>query len=376
MQSCADMKSIEEIISDRLAGNKPTYEEEQLLNEWLGSSADNRAYYGLLSEIRDQPGLEFGKIERLVAAKKARKRLLRYSAVAAIALLILSGSLCIFSKLNDAGNDVLPSIAHGAPKAILTLSSGETVLLGGCTDKIIVSDDNYNIETDENSLTYSPLDTGGQIKYDKLTIPCGGEYTLKLSDGTRVYLNSLTEIRYPANFSGQTREVYLSGEAYFEVESNPQNPFIVHIGDLSVRVTGTSFNINAYPERQMVTTTLEEGAVQLIDSEHTFEISPGMQATYDKATGHTELAKVNTKYYTCWKDGYFHFDNAELEEIMSTLAMWYDFNVVYLDDMVRVDRFTGRFKRYDDISYLLKRFEETNEVKFSIEENTITVGSK
>ena len=153
-------------------------------------------------------------------------------------------------------------------------------------------------------------------------------------------------------------------------------PFVVKAGEIDVRVLGTAFNVNAYPERGTVATTLVEGSVQVNYKAGQQVIRPGMQLVYDKQNGKAEVSAVDTEVYTSWKDGYYYFKREPLENIMEVLSRWYDLNVFYQNQDLKRMVFGGRLKRYDDIGYLLKKMEETQDIEFIIKGNTITVQRK
>ncbi|MDR1274127.1 MAG: DUF4974 domain-containing protein, partial [Odoribacteraceae bacterium] len=212
---------------------------------------------------------------------------------------------------------------------------------------------------------------------DTLVVPPGGEYSLVLADGTRVHLNAATSLSFPSRFEGEgVREVCLHGEAYFEVAADPSRPFIVRAGGTTARVLGTAFNVNAYAARRVVVTTLVEGRLRVSGGGETREMRPGEQATYREEEGRLEVREVAAELYTSWKDGYYLFREATLEEIMTTLATWYDANVLYATDRVKATRFTGRLQRFEEIQYLLEKFEETGAIVVTINGNDITLDKK
>lgn len=362
---------IEEIIADIIAGEEIAPDDKIFFEQWYEESDENRIYFDRLRALRipagNRPVLNFPDVMKIASARK-RRRKLRYISSAAVFALIAASSALLFLNRDNAG--VEPD--NVTAKVTLTLSNGERVVIN---ENGLIADGKHIIKTGENSLVYDAVDDG-QVLYNTLTVPCGSDYKLRLADGSFIYLNSGTELRYPVSFAGETREVYLSGEAYFEIESDTQKPFVVHAGGIDVKVTGTSFNVSAYPDRQTVTATLEKGAVQFADGTHTIDMKPGMHASYDKATAKTEIKNVDTRYYTSWKDGYIYFDDMRMEDIMQTLALWYDLDVEYMDQEAKEVRFGGRCTRYEEVTYLLGKFSETGEIDFKIEGRNISVSSK
>ena len=154
------------------------------------------------------------------------------------------------------------------------------------------------------------------------------------------------------------------------------HPFVVNAGEIDVRVLGTSFNVNAYPDNGTIETTLVEGKVRVEHEEKEQVLDPGMQLVFDRASGKTDARVVDTEVYTSWKDGYYYFKQESLEKIMDVLARWYDLKVFFQNPELKGMEFGGRLKRYENITYLLEKMEETQDVKFIINENTITIKRK
>lgn len=170
--------------------------------------------------------------------------------------------------------------------------------------------------------------------YHTILTPRGGQYEIELPDGSKVWLNSASSLRFPSSFTGTQRNVELTGEGYFEIAGNPRMPFIVNVKTLTgeeqtVRVLGTQFNIMAYPEEQRIRTTLLQGGVQISRKEMTATLTPGKQAVFDSAHLHFKLTQVDTRQVVAWKNGLFEFDHTDLTTIMRQLARWYDIEVIY-----------------------------------------------
>ena len=181
-----------------------------------------------------------------------------------------------------------------------------------------------------------------EVMYNTVTIPRGGEYCLELADGTKVWLNAETELRFPVNFSDKTRDVYLKGEAYFQVSKDELHAFQVHTSMGTVAVLGTSFNVRDYADEQKVVTTLEMGKVMYVSGENKKEIilTPGFQVQEEK-TGEIKMKKVDVMQYVGWREGKYVFENTALVDIMRTLERWYDIDVVYVDPVVKRLSFHG-----------------------------------
>ena len=187
----------------------------------------------------------------------------------------------------------------------------------------------------------------------------GMEYTLTLSDGTQVYLNAESRLKYPVVFRGAERVVELSGEAYFKVSKDALRPFIVEMNGVNVRVLGTSFNVRSYADEGQVVTTLVEGKVKVNDQ----DIVPGEQAVYSKNDGSTTVRQVEVEQYVAWQEGTFVFRNERLENIMKTLGRWYGVEFHFLDERAKEIRIGARFGRYDDMQPIIDMIKKTNLVE-------------
>ena len=208
-----------------------------------------------------------------------------------------------------------------------------------------------------------------EMLFNTITIPRSGEYKLVLSDGTKVWLNSDSKLEFPNTFVGDERRVKLAGEAYFEVAKNKAKPFRVEVDRVEVVVLGTSFNIHAYDEA--VKTTLVEGAVKLNVAGKAYSLSPGFEANVDQ--GGVKIVKSDVYEQIAWKDGRFVFREKRLEEVMSILSRWYDFEIFYQNAAVKDLHFTGNIPRHATINEVLKFLERTHLVHFSVVGRTVIV---
>jgi len=200
---------------------------------------------------------------------------------------------------------------------------------------------------------------------------------LTLADGTVVTINSDSKLKFPVLFNGETREVWLSGEAYFQVEHNPEKPFIVHAAGADTRVLGTEFNVKAYNNDQVEEVTLVEGSVEFTVGDQQVRLEPGYQVCTDLSLGELSKArKVDTYMYTAWKDGTMYFDDISLEELMIRLNRWYNFDYEFTDEALKERLFTGGVKKSDDLQKIFSLIGMVNDVSFSIKENRILIDKK
>lgn len=313
-------------------------------------------------------------------SKIGQRRLwIRWSGVAASIALLVAVSLWMMPE-RGVKQELSPSgvILPGHSHAVVTLAGGQQIALEKEIRKIEESDGTI-LHSGEGELVYkvSGKKEMSEIMYNTVMIPRGGEYRLVLSDGTKVWLNAETELRFPVNFSGDTRDVYLKGEAYFDVKRDTNQPFLVHSSMGYVKVLGTSFNVRDYVNEREVVTTLESGKVVYFPADLTKNVvlSPGYQVV-DKGGDLLESRKVDPLQYTGWREGKYVFEDVTLENIMRTLTRWYDIEVVYTDSIVKNLHFTGDLERYESINVFLDFIETGGDVRFKTEGRKIIVAKK
>jgi ferric-dicitrate binding protein FerR (iron transport regulator) len=267
-------------------------------------------------------------------------------------------------------------IPPGTSRARLIFDDGETVDLSAGRDfhgKV----DGATISNKGNQISYEDVKSEiVEVRYNTLEIPRGAEYFVTLSDGTKVWLNSDSRLKYPVAFIGATREVELEGEAFFIASINKNVPFHVKTGGQVVEVLGTEFNISAYPDDELIYTTLVEGKVKVFSENNpdlSQNLTPGYQTYMFKESGDISIRKVDVSEFVAWKDGFFNFNNRTLEQMMGTLSRWYDIDVVFESDSKKKLRFTGEIERYKNLEQMLQLIEKTQEVKFEKSGNEIRI---
>jgi ferric-dicitrate binding protein FerR (iron transport regulator) len=267
----------------------------------------------------------------------------------------------------------IEDIAPAQEKATLTLADGRKIELSGLDRGEIAKLNGIEIQKSEDGLiTYSVVatDTKATSLYNELSTAKGEQFQIVLADGTRVWLNSGTKLRFPQHFDGQgNRQVYLEGEAYFEVAHNAQKPFIVKSDDQQVEVLGTHFNINNYPEDSGMKTTLLEGSVRI--NKQTL-LKPNQQAV--SSTSGVRVYDVVAQDYIDWKSGIFTFKNENIVAVMRKLARWYDVDVAFQSDEIFDRTFTGNISRREYVSKVLYILEQSSDLKFTLQGRKITVG--
>jgi len=305
-------------------------------------------------------------------------------ATAAAAILILGFGLYWWlglkesSKMADQNTrqtTALADLPPGGNKAVLTLGDGSEIILDSAKNGNLGNQGNSNItksKTGELIYNEGSAKAVNAIVFNTLTTPKGGQYHIVLPDGSGVWLNAASSLKFPTSFTGKERRVEITGEVYFEVMHNAKMPFIVKINETEVAVLGTHFNVMAYPDEKTIKTTLLEGAVKVSRAGKSATLSPGQQASITNSVGNINvLANVDTEKEMAWKNGYFQFEDENLESIMRQVARWYDVDVNYDGNMSK-EHFTGRLPRNANVSKVLKILSLSG-VKFRIENKTINV---
>jgi len=305
------------------------------------------------------------------------KNILKYAAV--LTPLLIASTLLwhYFPTKEIVVEDQKLSIIPGEKRAQLILASGEKIILGKEYKSFEMSQPGAKVFGDSISgkLKYSKIDisANSEIQYNTLKIPKGGEFYLELSDGSKVWLNSESVIKYPVSFGGDKRDVYLQGEAYFNIAHDESKPFHVHANKMNIKVLGTRFNVSAYPEEDNLQTTLVKGSVNVNGGESNVILKPSYQYCLNRQTGVSEVRKVDTDLYTSWVDGKFYFKGFTFEDVVRKLERWYDFEMFYLNEDVKQMKFRGVINKHEPIEKMLRKLEKTADIRFRIKGKTIIV---
>jgi len=272
-------------------------------------------------------------------------------------------------------------VTPGCNKAILTLANGNQIVLTDVKTGKIANDGGAVInKVASGEIIYNNANSAAEntiYSFNTITTPKGGQYHIVLADGTGVWLNAASSIKYPTAFSGDERKVEVTGEAYFEVIHNAAKPFRVVTGGQIVEDLGTHFNINAYADEPAIRTTLLEGSVKVTDSENIALLKPGQQAITRFKTGSEikVLDHIDTDETVAWKNGLFQFNKASIESIMLQATRWYNVDVSYANGIKPTKTFTGNISRNSNLSQLLDILSYTG-VRFEIDGRKIIVKSE
>lgn len=357
-------------------------EDNDKLNAWYLQKASHNTRE--LSEYELDDSYKYLKSKLPLQPETKAIRLWPSIAVAASLVLFLGIGLFYFTKPNEHNIQVVEQtqeIAPGGNRGLLTLSNGKQIVLSAISVKDTIAHEGKNeevtIKMSANGVITYVINPNAAVPKDNtnahntLSTPTGGQYNIILADGTKVYLNTVSSIKYPTQFNGNQRVVELSGEAYFEVAKNKSKPFIVQSGNQSIEVLGTHFNVHAYPNESVIKTTLLEGSVAISYKNKKAILRPGQQSNVSDHSNQIAIREMDTQAAIAWKNGRFKFDNADLKTVMKQLERWYGIEVEYRGD-VSDARFNGGTFMNKNLSEVLKVLELSN-IKFKVEGKTIIV---
>ncbi|WP_143009516.1 FecR family protein [Pedobacter soli] len=308
---------------------------------------------------------------------KPKRSFYRWAVAASIIAVLGFGAYWLSGRISDKNtNKVAALIKPGGNKAFLTLANGTKIDLDEAVNGTIASQEGIKItKTADGQLVYAIVEntSGKQASgYNTISTPAGGQYQVTLPDGTKVWLNALSSLKYPTAFNGKYRNVMLTGEGYFEVAKNKNKPFKLTTAKQEISVLGTHFNVSAYADEPEIKTTLVEGgvAVKNFSPMATGVLKPGQQAVFH-GTGF-EINQVDVEEYIAWKNGFFVFNNEGIKEAMQKLARWYDVEIEYDGNFDGI-YFGGSFSKHNNLQETLKILESTDKFKFKIEGRRIKI---
>ena len=376
----ADNEKIKRIIVKSVLGTL-TEEENFVLEEWFQENDRNRVLYQKLSSTVElkHKYKQYENIDVAGAFRRNQRRLYqnvpnrvlkRILPYAAVVLLLFGGVFCfLMNRSGEVREEVPVALSAGGKYAELILANGQKVdLHEGMEMKL--RERSSNIQVKGNVVYYEEnKDSVTLGEYNMIRTPLGGEYSLTLADGTKVWLNAMSELRYPVAFGEGVREVELKGEAYFEVEKNEGKPFIVKTDEFNVRVLGTSFNISAYLDSPLAHTTLCSGHVRINDRTNPgkeVDILPGEQLLFHRDNREISVREVDTDVFVSWREGFFQFDNNTVEEVFTILQRWYNIQVFYANVEVRQELFTGKLPRFDNLQIIIDLIERVSDLKIEV----------
>ncbi|HWI93051.1 MAG TPA: FecR domain-containing protein [Flavisolibacter sp.] len=383
-----------QLLIEKYQSGTATEEELNQLNEWYHSFDDSKVEVTLQindSEQKLKDRIQTRLLQTIHQEKPVVKRPSRWRAPAvAAAMLIIIGSVYFLLNSKTKSPEVTVKqtaqaaeqslIRAGGNKAILTLADGSSIVLDTASNGMLSDLGSVKIQKLQNGLLAYTIN-GKQITendaafYNTITTPRGGQYQVTLTDGTKVWLNAASSIRFPVVFSGKERRVQITGEAYFEVAKNKNLPFRVQAAGSEIEVLGTHFNVNAYADEASVKTTLLEGLVKVSASSSKNLspkfIEPGQQASVDNEGMINVKDQADVEEAVAWKNGRFQFKSTDIRSILRQLSRWYDVDVVYQGNVNL--HFTGLLSRNEPVDTIFKKLELTGAIHFKTEGKTIIV---
>lgn len=381
---------LQKYVSDSLSAEE-AHRLQQLLHEEAGSKVETelrnmflegahdlpesldwkeRLRHSVLQRIRTEDDKYHGKQRKL-----SKSHWMGYAAIfilAAFGLYLMSNNRAASPEIAKTYKGEPSEIKHRGDIASLTLADGTVVALDSTRQGILAQQGTVRLTASGGGMLAYKANTlsSGELLMNTLHTPSGGQYKLELSDGTMVWLNAASSLRFPASFSGSQRSVELTGEAYFEVAKNKNKPFVVSTPTVKIQVLGTRFNVKEYDTEQQARTTLCEGSIKISQGNSTELLIPGQQAV--SQSGNLSILKnVNMEQALAWKNGIFYFDGADLRAIMQEIERWYDIKVIYPKQPPEF-KFRGKLPRNLSLAQVLKVLAET-EVRYNLKDRNLTI---
>lgn len=363
-------------------------EEKETFEAWMSDPEHGKYYERMVAEWNGDAVHETN-MSRVVAGLEAmlqrqrrqRRLMLRRRLGWSAAAVLLVGIVGMFMfrdrQIVETGMPVA-EIIPGGSKAILMLADGTSVHLDKTTDTSRLAIGVAEIARSEGKVTFTDDEGAGELAYNTIIIPKGGEYHVVLSDGSEIWLNADSKLQFPVNFREDERRVILSGEAYFKVAHDSGHPFVVETDLGNVKVYGTEFNVKRYAGEKEIKTTLVNGSVGFCtrdDRENYIKIEPGYQLSYENGEK-AIVRRVKVDNEIAWKGKQFRFERCPLDEIMNDVMRWYDVDIAFGDESLRELYFTGTLNRYARIESLLRFFEAGCDIRFEIKGRNIVVMKK
>ncbi|MEM6734555.1 MAG: FecR domain-containing protein [Bacteroidota bacterium] len=382
-----DNSEIKRLLLKFVEGDCTQQEIDQVVRYFQAAkmTEDFPTTYDVLELIDDIPKVDEAVSQRIVQniltkdrRKKASKRpVWKYASIAALFIGLIG--LGIFYQQGGLSTKV-DMVVPGNDAITLELDNGEIKIIDENGSETIATASGQVVgQQEKNKLTYEGSETTGELVYNTLTVPYGKRFDIELSDGTTVFLNAGSSIKYPVNFvKGMERQVFLTGEAFLEVTKDTKHPFIVNADELNVQVLGTQFNVSNYPEDKRAEVVLVEGSVGMYQDHEDFDestnmvLTPGLKGTFDESTQQIETKEVSTKVYTAWVGGELVFRNMTFGNILKKLERAYNVTINNTNTELGRKTFNASFKE-GDINMVLQSFQKYYGIEYSIENNEVNI---
>jgi transmembrane sensor len=361
--------------------------EKAILDRWIAESEENRLFFEeasqshrVLESLRErhqvvtdtdqqrawQRMLDGGMVPGI--AKVVKPRFARYVVAAAVFVGVALMAYLFFFKSTPVPAPAPVAIHPGKPGAVLTLSDGRQVVLDSAANAVLATQNGVAIKNQNGQLVYISSAAGSELVFNTLSTSRGQTYSTVLSDGSKIWLNAASSIRYPVAFTGRERSVEITGEAYFEVAHNKAMPFKVRVNGAQIEVTGTTFNVQAYADEPAIKTSLVTGSVTMAGA----QLKPGQQAVLSPGAAVKVYDHVDLESITAWKNNLFIYNNTNITVLMRQLARWYNVQTSYQGNLKALT-FSGQLSRYSDIGEALEILNLSGEAVFTLRGDTIVV---
>ena len=381
---------IDEWIDQYIQGDLSGADRAELI-KWLEASPEHAKQFRkiLQAEMRVSAAGKWQRLDQVqervwkritLTLENRRKRLYLWGMRVASMVVVLIGIIFVWQIQQKSTVEFVPVASvlqaeSGSPKAILVMNTGEPIeLKKGETRRVanifgvgVIQDSTGGVRFEDRG------EMEEEIGKSTIVVPEKGEYFVVLGDGTKVWINSGSELEFPNRFCGDIREVKLKGEAYFEVASNPQKLFYVLAGETKVRVLGTAFNVLAYQDDLQTEVALLRGKVSFDVADKAYVLTPGEIATLDRESGKTIIRKGDVAAIVDWKAGRFNFEDMPLEKLTVKLSRWYGVTFIFDDEEAKKLRFSGAVTKYRTLDYMLGMIEKTTDVSFELKEDKVVV---
>ncbi len=354
--------------------------EQMRLDEWLNDKPANKILFDRICDretiLRKARFFDRHSREKMWESleskiyKKKKNYFLRWKIAASLILPLLVGTWLL---VNDREKEFGYEILSGTACARLELADGTVIALHQDSVYSVELTRGGRLDNEGGMVSYEQDSIGGVVKeYNEIRTPRGGEYQIRLPDGTKVWLNAESVLRFPGIFSGDERQVYAQGELYFEVARDSTRPFRVELEAYTVEVTGTEFNIRTYADGPQLT-TLVSGGVTIYRENEIVCLKPGEEAVLGQAGGTIQVQEADLDSRLAWLQGYFLFDNAKLEDIMDELGRWYNVDIFFENSKVREEHFSLELRRHENFWKVLDLIERAGMVKIVVKKNVIFI---
>ncbi|NML41010.1 FecR family protein [Chitinophaga sp. G-6-1-13] len=357
--------------------DQPEYKqllEELIDRQLLEAEADTDAFPAVTERVvrSVQSAMDDSPREPVIVFRR-NSFLRRWGWAAAALVMVLGLGTYVWlyrpSKPDMPREQAIADITPGSNEAKLTLADGSTITLDSAGNRVM-RQGVAAVRQQGGSLHYEAKGDGTTITYNTLSTARGRQFQLVLSDGTKVWLNAASSIRYPTTFTRGERKVEVSGEAYFEVTANARQPFVVSVNTTNIQVLGTAFNVNAYPDEASLCATLVSGLIKVTTDKGSHLLQPGKKAAV-LSDGSAVISTADIKAVTAWKNGKFWFENADIQTVMRQLERWYDVQVSY-EGAISRELFSGGIERSLPLSKVLSILAR-NDIRYRIEGRTVII---